>query len=277
MNRAGSEYLVHQRFRYEYTGPIANLSQRLVVVPPPLHGDQRLVSYELVVTGAPSRTRWRRDRFGNLVAHVKVPHADKVIEFELWLVVTRSDGSSCHHVPMDAVGLDIYRRPSPRTRGDAGLRDAAGEIAAATRAAAPAEVAAATCAWVHSQLMYAYGMTTVRTTAGEALAGHTGVCQDYAHVMVALCRLLGLAARYVSGHLLGEGGTHAWVEVLVPDGDHIDVLPWDPTHDCTTSTRYITVATGRDYGDVAPTSGTYSSPHDGYLIARRTVGVTAST
>ena len=60
-------------------------------------------------------------------------------------------------------------------------------------------------------------MTSIATTAAEALAGGRGVCQDTAHVMIALCRAAGLPARYVSGHLLGEGGTHAWVEVIVAD------------------------------------------------------------
>ena len=63
-----------------------------------------------------------------------------------------------------------------------------------------------------------YGVTSVRTTAAQALAGGRGVCQDFAHVMLALCHIVGLPARYVSGHLLGQGGTHAWVEVVVPSG-----------------------------------------------------------
>ena len=65
-------------------------------------------------------------------------------------------------------------------------------------------------------MAYTHGVTGVRTTAAEAFALRRGVCQDYAHIMLALCRLCDLPARYVSGHLLGEGGTHAWVDVLLP-------------------------------------------------------------
>jgi hypothetical protein len=80
--------------------------------------------------------------------------------------------------------------------------------------------------------------------------------------MLALCRLLGLPARYVSGHLVGEGGTHAWVEVLEPvPGDAIEILAWDPTHDRPADLRYLTVAVGPDYRDVAPVSGTYRGAH----------------
>ena len=81
--------------------------------------------------------------------------------------------------------------------------------------------------------------------------------------MVALCRLCGLPARYVSGHLLGEGGTHAWVEVLVPHPSGAECLRRArsiPTHDRRAGPRYVTVAVGRDYGDVPPTSGTFEGP-----------------
>ena len=82
----------------------------------------------------------------------------------------------------------------------------------------PEETAERICAAVFAAITYQYGVTSVTTTAAEALAAGRGVCQDFAHVMLALCHLLGLPARYVSGHLLGQGGTHAWVEVIVPRG-----------------------------------------------------------
>ncbi len=66
-------------------------------------------------------------------------------------------------------------------------------------------------------LTYEFGVTGVHTTAADAVAGGRGVCQDYADIMLALCRAAGLPARYVSGHLVGEGGSHAWVEVVVTD------------------------------------------------------------
>ncbi len=68
-------------------------------------------------------------------------------------------------------------------------------------------------------MSYSHDRTTVFTTAAEAFALRAGVCQDYSHVLLSLCRYCGLPARYVSGHLLGEGGTHAWVEVLIADGE----------------------------------------------------------
>jgi transglutaminase-like putative cysteine protease len=95
--------------------------------------------------------------------------------------------------------------------------------------------------------------------------------------MLVLCRLCGLPARYVSGHLLGEGGTHAWVEVLLPhldDPESLRAVPLDPTHDRPADLRYITVAVGRDYLDVAPTSGTYEGSYAGELTAHKRAAVT---
>jgi transglutaminase-like putative cysteine protease len=93
--------------------------------------------------------------------------------------------------------------------------------------------------------------------------------------MLALCHLVELPARYVSGHLLGQGGTHAWVEVIVPSRGEAVAVPFDPCHGRRADTGYVTVATGRDYADVAPTSGTYIGASSGRLTTSRELGVIA--
>lgn len=95
--------------------------------------------------------------------------------------------------------------------------------------------------------------------------------------MLALSRLCGLPARYVSGHVLGEGGTHAWVEVLVPhpkDAEALCAVAIDPTHDRRAGLRYLTVAVGRDYCDVPPTSGTFDALYSGVLTTQKRAAVT---
>jgi transglutaminase-like putative cysteine protease len=102
--------------------------------------------------------------------------------------------------------------------------------------------------------------------------------------MLALCHLLRLPARYVSGHLLGQGGTHAWVEVVVPEA-HGEVpeaqgavaIAFDPCNGRRAGSGYVTVATGRDYADVAPTSGSYVGTARGRLTAGRRVGILAAS
>lgn len=112
---------------------------------------------------------------------------------------------------------------------------------------------------------YAYqsGATTVSTRASEVIERRTGVCQDFAHAMVALCRSIGIPARYASGyffdatrdhHLRGSQASHAWAEVYLPDWGWVGL---DPTNNKVVDETYILAATGRDYRDVAPISGTY--------------------
>jgi len=94
--------------------------------------------------------------------------------------------------------------------------------------------------------------------------------------MLAVCHVIGLPARYVSGHLLGQGGTHAWVEVIVARAEHAEAVAFDPCHGRRTDGGYVTVATGRDYSDVAPTSGWYTGTSPGRLTTGRRVGILAA-
>jgi transglutaminase-like putative cysteine protease len=116
---------------------------------------------------------------------------------------------------------------------------------------------------VHARLVYERGATDVTTTVDDVIAAGRGVCQDFAHVFVALCRMRGVAARYVSGWLFepdrdGPVESHAWAEVFVPGVGWIEE---DPTHAGPVDDRYIRIAAGRDYADVVPIKGTYLGGH----------------
>jgi transglutaminase-like putative cysteine protease len=265
-------YRVQQRFHYEYAAPISTLRQRLMVVPRPVHGDQRLLCHRLEVSEARFRKRMCGDRFGNVVLEINIPKVEETVDFDVSVLVERLPGQGQHLEGATGQALDVYRLPSALTRPDSVLRAAAAELACGGETGG--DLAAAVSNWVYRHMSYGFDRTGVHTTAGEALAAGKGVCQDYAHVMLALCRLLDIPARYVSGHLVGEGGTHAWVEVLVPAaGQSVEVLAWDPTHDRRADLNYLTVAVGRDYRDVAPVSGTYCLPHQGWLSASCRVAV----
>lgn len=106
---------------------------------------------------------------------------------------------------------------------------------------------------VHSALIYAPGTTGVSTTAAQALAQGTGVCQDYAHVLLALLRSRGIPCRYVTGMLLGEGASHAWVEAL-QDGAW---LPLDPTNNQLVTDQHIKLSHGRDAADCPLNRGVF--------------------
>ena len=267
-------YHLRQRFSYEYPGPIADLRQQLIVVPNDAHGGQRLIGFEVASEPATARRLEERDPFGNRVVRLQVDRVEQAIAFAVSLDVERHAADD-PRVPAQMAGT--YLRQTALTDTDGALRQAARRLASRLRGSVE-ERATAINHWVHEQLRYERDLTGIRTTAAEAFALGGGVCQDFAHVMLSVCRCLGIAARYVSGHLLGEGGTHAWVEVLVPAPDGSGELvarAFDPTHGRAAGLSYITVATGRDYRDVAPTSGTFSASYSGVLRASKRAVITS--
>lgn len=116
--------------------------------------------------------------------------------------------------------------------------------------------------YVYQNCRYVSGVTDVHTSSDHFFRTREGVCQDFSHLMLALCRSIQLPARYVSGYVYdakrkdirGAHASHAWVEVWVPG------VGWhglDPTNNCLTREHYIVVAIGRDYQDIAPVRGTF--------------------
>lgn len=269
-----ASYLLRQSFRYEYPEPIRDLNHRLVVIPPERFGDQRRLRHELSVDVEGVRLEDRRDRFGNVVVDVFAPQVPGVIEFVAEVSVERHAAEP--NRLLDGWLADGYLlEPSSLTAADDRIRRAAEALAESADWGLP--LADRINDWVYQSMTYRFGVTGVRTTAAEALALGAGVCQDYAHVMLALCRACGLPARYVSGHMLGQGGTHAWVEVVLPTGDGTgDAIAsaFDPTHASRGGLGYVTIAVGADYSDVAPTSGTYLSQAPGRLICSKRVTLT---
>jgi transglutaminase-like putative cysteine protease len=267
----GASYELHQQFRYEYPGPIADLQHRFIVVPPLVYGDQRRVDHELRVSGGLAR-RWSKDTFGNMVVTVEADFVEREVQLDYRATIRRGDGPWPNLAPSwydDA----RYWKPSRLTKPSLALRDAAEHLLARDDGAG--KLAATINQLVAQHMRYVPGATSVETTAAQAFAQGSGVCQDFAHVMIALCRLCDIPARYVSGHLLGEGGTHAWLEVIEPGPGlgEASVAAYDPTHARRTNLDYVFVAAGRDYGDVAPTSGQFVAPYVGQFTTSRRVDV----
>jgi transglutaminase-like putative cysteine protease len=116
---------------------------------------------------------------------------------------------------------------------------------------------------IYEYFEYVPRSTRVDSPIDEAIASHQGVCQDFAHTMIALLRHIGIPARYVSGYLYRSredhdrstpDASHAWVEVLLP---HLNWVGFDPTNDLIAYNRHIRTAVGRDYADVPPTHGVF--------------------
>jgi transglutaminase-like putative cysteine protease len=267
-------YLLHQHLHYEYPAPISNLRHRLMIVPPESYGDQKRICYRVNVSDANALVTSHRDRFGNHVVDLRARRVPQAIDFESWALVERRAALQRRSLPRRALADRRYLEPSALTEPDAALVKAARAMAGG--GATGFELAHRINDWVYDTLEYTPDATDVRTTAADALSLGRGVCQDYAHVMLALCRLCGLPARYVSGQLLGEGGAHAWVEILLPAPDkpgEAVALALDPTNGRETNLSYLTIAVGRDFRDVTPTSGTFRGSSPGRLLVRKRLGL----
>jgi transglutaminase-like putative cysteine protease len=264
-------YQLRQTFRYEYPAPVRDLNHRLVVIPPERFGDQVRLRHQLSVELDGVRFDNRQDRFGNMVVDIFAARVPETIEFVAEVSVERH-AAEPNRLPDGWLTESYLLEPSALTAADERIRRAAAELA--DSAEWGLQLADSINDWVYQSMTYQYGVTGVRTTAADALALGSGVCQDYAHVMLAVCRACGLPSRYVSGHLLGQGGSHAWVEVVLPTrdgtGDAI-ASTFDPTHASRGGLGYVTIAVGGDYLDVAPTSGTYRSSARGRLLTSKRV------
>jgi transglutaminase-like putative cysteine protease len=261
-------YIFSNEVAYEYPSPIRSLRHQFVVVPRQRHGDQRRIVHRIHVD-VPERADVRRryDRFGNPVVEVHAPRVPHRFSFGVRAVLHRSRSAAS-----DRPWRAGHTAPTRLTAPDRALTAAAARIGGSGGGRrSGAATATAIGELVRSSMTYELGPTGVRTTAAEAWELGRGVCQDMAHVMLAMCRSQGLAARYVSGHLLGDGASHAWVEVH----DGAGTVAYDPTHARRTDLRYVTVAVGRDYRDVAPTAGSYRSGPAGSLSVRKRVAITS--
>jgi transglutaminase-like putative cysteine protease len=260
-------YRVRHHYRYVYTGSIFDVKQRLIMIPPNCHLDQELVSYDLDVRGPTGRVTidWQSDLFGNRICRVEAERVDHALDFEAQFTVRHVDRGPPTDKP-DAEQLHAYLDFTALTRPDDRVKAAAAAIRG--QASSQTDWVELAHDWAAQSIAYRVGVTGTQTPAAMALHLGQGVCQDYAHIMLALLRTLGIAARYVSGHLIGEGAPHAWVEALPrpPSSEQpSELLAFDPTHHRPVNHNYITVAVGRDFADVTSTSGVFSGSATGKL------------
>jgi transglutaminase-like putative cysteine protease len=225
----------------------------------------------------PATCTERIDYFGNsqLFFTVQEPHKELVVEARSEVVIADETSPWPQHVPawedvaallptdVRPEGLDAYQFvfESPRIRVRPEF--AAYALQSFTPGRPFTDALLDLTARIHSDFRFNSKATNVRTTAEEAFKKRHGVCQDFAHVQIACLRSINLAARYVSGYLrtypaagkprlIGADASHAWVSAYCPGNGWLDV---DPTNNVVPSSGHVTLAWGRDYGDVSPLRG----------------------
>ena len=241
----GCELSCYFDVRLAFSAPVTEHNFLLRCIPADAP-EQRILSYTLSILPRSAATGIGEDAFGNRYCSGRIESAHDEFRYTLQGTAYRDDAMRSKADPPG-----FYRYPSPLTRPTGELR---AFFESVPRGGSPLEYAAGLSARVHEHFSYAPGSTAVSTTAGEALALSKGVCQDYAHVFIALCRMAGIPARYVSGLPVGEGASHAWAEVWA-DGVWHGI---DPTRGCAAREGYLKLCVGRDYSDCPLERGVFS-------------------
>jgi transglutaminase-like putative cysteine protease len=266
-------YLVRHLTRFTYTSTVSESVMELRMQPLS-DGRQRLLRFDVTTTPR-TRVFAYRDFLGNAVHYFDIPgrhtrldisaeaavdvipldNLPEALDISAWqaldqLVATGAYGDwlAPSRFAMETPALSAFAATINLTRD---------------RAIDPLTLLRNLTITLYEEMSYEPRTTRVDSPIDEALAAKAGVCQDFAHIMTALVRALGIPCRYVSGYLAPrssghdrstEHATHAWVEALLPE---IGWIGFDPTNDTLALERHITVAVGRDYGDVPPTKGVF--------------------
>ena len=230
----------------EYSAPVRDCLRELRVFPTPSRGGQKVLHLDWHCSPPPDESEETEDDFGNRVLRLRHHRIAKAFRFEMKLE-TSHDASTAipRETNLPPNGIGAFLLPSALCNRTPKIEAAARELQGAT--------AEEICKYVFRALEYSPGATTLKTAASQSLQEKRGVCQDFAHAMIAICRELKIPARYVSGYLPGEGAMHAWCEVLLQE----NWRGYDPTHNRAAREDYVFVASGRDFRDCVTVSGSY--------------------
>jgi len=249
-------------------------------------GEQRCLSFDLAVDPAANVMQYR-DFMGNSVHHFDIAGKHTVVKVtaqsavEVQNVAAPRAADSCDWADLDALvaGNDYWEMllPSHFAQSSGPLEQLAGELGCERRGN-PLALLTELNEAIYKLFAYVPNSTKVDSPIQEALEARQGVCQDFAHIMIALVRHLQIPCRYVSGYMFHrdegehdrslEGASHAWIEALVP---RLGWVAFDPTNNLVGGDRHIRVAIGRDYADVPPTRGVYKGEAQSELSVAVTV------
>lgn len=269
-------YHITHRTLYEYAAPVS-VSHHVARLEPLVTATQSRESFSLQIFPEPTLRKERTDFFGNQLCFFAIQEIHSRLEIITHSRVTVRPGKPVRNecdAPWESVA-EMFRDPvspevidpyqfvfdSPQIRAALELSDYARESFGAET---PLLVGARQLTWrIFKDFQFDPKATTVATPLEEVWEKRRGVCQDFAHLGIACLRSLGLPARYVSGYLrtivpegrprlIGADASHAWFAIFCPGIGWVD---FDPTNDVQPAEEHITVAYGRDFGDVSPVAG----------------------
>jgi transglutaminase-like putative cysteine protease len=273
-----TRYAVRHSTIYEYGGDVVH-SHHLLHLKPREFAYQRCLSHSLDLDPQPSFAREDLDAFGNAIARLEYDRAHERLAVSAQMQVEvfargreplehaeawdyLRDRLGYHAAAVGAEDLEAcrFRMRSSHVPLKLSFEEYARDCFLPGRPIATA--CEALTRKIHREFKYSPGSTTNRTSIVDVLKNRRGVCQDFAHLMIACVRSSGLAARYVSGYIrtvrkggeaaIGGDASHAWVSVYCPPLGWVD---FDPTNNCLVGDDHVTLAWGRDFGDVSPLRG----------------------
>lgn len=262
------KFLIQHSTRYLYDEPVRDSANQIMLYPVD-DRYQEVIKHTLIITGSPY-VSIHQDYFGNQVgtfAHAQ-PHREMLIQSRLH-VETRAREMPPDDVPSELQWKELKLLKQQLMYIDFLRAEKFGAITEVEkiveeercRNCTPLQSAVHICKYVFDNFAYKKGVTTVETTIDEIWKLKSGVCQDFAHMLLVMLRLMDIPARYVSGYICpkktgmrGEGATHAWVEAYIP---YYGWLGVDPTNNCLVNDTHVRLAVGKNFSDCSPVKGTY--------------------
>jgi len=265
-------FKIHHLTQYHYDRPVRESTNQIKIFPATYNG-QETTRHKLTITGEPFINRFT-DYWGNEVGWFTLSASHRELLIDSHVMVKTSNTVLNPLVTSRLTDWDIIRH---EVAGDLRLLDLSrpevisGEDKIKTIVRelqhtrdTPAVFIQRCSEYIFDHFNYQKGITTVETTLDEILEHQSGVCQDFAHVLLQILRSEGIPARYVSGYICpnkdgarGAGATHAWVEVWLPGSGWMGI---DPTNNSWVSDQHVSLAVGRHFTDCSPAKGTFKGP-----------------
>ncbi len=265
-------FQIHHLTQYHYDRPVRESTNQIKVFPATYNG-QETTRHKLTITGEPFINRFI-DYWGNEVGMFTLNDAHRELLIDSRVVVKTSNlvenplitskfsdwDNIRQEVARDMMLLDLSRPEVIRSEDK--IRSIVKDLH--HNRDTPAIFIQRCSEYIFDHFTYQKGITTIESTLDEIMEHQTGVCQDFAHVLLQILRAEGMPARYVSGYICpntdgarGAGATHAWVEVWLPGSGWVGI---DPTNNSWVSDRHVSLAVGRHFVDCSPAKGTFKGP-----------------
>lgn len=275
-------FKIHHITRYQYNRPVKESVNEIRIFPFQCP-EQEMLHHDLLITGQPEIHIFS-DYWGNKTGlfNLLPPHQELVIESQL--VVRTTAGSQLNFnfhagfedLQSEAVNnLKLLELSFPdQVKAPEELQKIIGSIYQEGKSVA---ATVESCSeYIFKYFKYVKGITNTETTVDEILDHRSGVCQDFAHLMLQVLRTLKIPSRYVSGYICpnkngmrGEGATHAWVEAWIPGHGWAGI---DPTNNIWVTNTHVKLAVGRNFSDCSPVKGSFKGPARQKLTVYVSVG-----